>query len=289
MTCLDDLGYYRYNKTNKGVYTMKNIKDRLTSKKFNFDKLVIIALAINSITMVGQGIEFGETDRVYAQQEEVNHQEVEEVPILIEDTEEGLEGSILTIKSSGVKEEGTEGLVGNEKEEVLESEEGYNLHINGLETEQEEFIRTIVPYAVDVAREYNVYPSIIVAQSILESDWGRSPLAVNANNLFGIKGAYNGDFVWHETKEDDGTGYQYNVTDRFAKYPSYKESVENNAKLIRNGLTWDSNFYSGAWVENTNNYQEATMALTGTYATDINYNQKVNRVIEEYNLNSLDK
>ena len=268
---------------------MKNIKVRLTSKKFNFDKLVIIALAINSITMVGQGIEFEETDRVYAQQEEVNHQEVEEVPILIEDTEEGLEGSILTIKSSGVKEEGTEGLVGNEKEEVLESEEGYNLHINGLETEQEEFIRTIVPYAVDVAQEYNVYPSIIVAQSILESDWGRSPLAVNANNLFGIKGTYNGDFVWHETKEDDGTGFQYNVTDRFAKYPSYKESVENNAKLIRNGLTWDSNFYSGAWVENTNNYHEATLALTGTYATDINYNQKVNRVIEEYNLNSLDK
>ena len=45
--------------------------------------------------------------------------------------------------------------------------------------------------AVDVllsAQEHKLYPSVIFAQSILESGWGRSRLAQKYNNLFGIKG-----------------------------------------------------------------------------------------------------
>src|SRR5699024_4447359 len=179
----------------------------------------------------------------------------------------------------------------DEAEQVSVEQESTMDKINSssLNQAQLDFIHKVVPVAVEVAQEYKLYPSIIVAQSILESDWGQSSLAVNANNLFGIKGSYNGNYHMHETHEDDCSGHQYKIIDKFAKYPSYKESIESNAQLIREGLTWDKNFYSGAWVENTSNYQEATQFLTGTYATDIYYNQKVNKVIQDYQLDQLDE
>lgn len=263
---------------------MKLIKrgvHKLTQGRFTFDKLAVIMLAVLSISLVGKGYESTEERIALAGDgREVTSVEDVEIPILVNSEEEGLEGSVLTISSSGVS---------SSEEDSGSTQETRELNLEGLEEYQVSFINKIVPVAVEVAREYNVYPSIVVAQSILESGWGRSPLAVNANNLFGIKGTYNGSFIWHDTKEDDGTGFQYKVTDKFAKYPSYKESVESNARLIREGLSWDSEYYSGAWVENTKNYQEATEFLTGTYATDINYNSKINGVIQEYNLDVLDK
>ncbi|MEJ1300404.1 glucosaminidase domain-containing protein [Latilactobacillus sakei] len=41
-------------------------------------------------------------------------------------------------------------------------------------------------------KKHQVLPSIIIAQAIIESDWGRSDLATKANNLFGVKGQYQG-------------------------------------------------------------------------------------------------
>lgn len=272
---------------------MKLIKrgvNKLKGQRFTFDKLAIMFLAALSISLVGKGYEPSEENIALAKDsiEITTEEEVIEIPILVESKEEGLEGGILTVSSSGVSAD--EGEVSElEQVEVSKKEEVIKLNLEGLEEQQVSFIKKIAPGAVEVAKEYSIYPSIILAQSIIESDWGRSPLAVNANNLFGIKGTYNGSYIMHDTKEDDGSGFQYEVTDKFAKYPSYKESIESNAKLIRNGLTWDNEYYSGAWVENTTNYKEATEFLTGTYATDINYNQKVNGVIQEYNLDVLDK
>lgn len=154
--------------------------------------------------------------------------------------------------------------------------------------EEREFLTKVAEVALEVAKEYQVYPSIIVAQSVLESDWGKSELAVNANNYFGVKGAFNGESYAKRTKEDDGTGVQTEIIANFAKYPTMKESIESNAKLLRNGADFDENYYQGAWVENTTSYKEATLALTGTYATDIHYNTKVNTVIEHNNLEELD-
>lgn len=56
------------------------------------------------------------------------------------------------------------------------------------------------------------------------------------------------------------------------------------ADLLRTGLTGSPNFYSKTWVKNTNSYKDATKYLTGTYATDTQYNVKVNNIIELYNL-----
>lgn len=55
-----------------------------------------------------------------------------------------------------------------------------------------EFIQAVKDGAVKGWDTHRVLPSVSIAQAILESDWGRSGLAVKGKNLFGIKGEYNG-------------------------------------------------------------------------------------------------
>ncbi|WP_349399629.1 glycoside hydrolase family 73 protein, partial [Clostridium perfringens] len=56
-----------------------------------------------------------------------------------------------------------------------------------LTEEQLNFISQIVSGAKQSYEETGIFPSITLAQAILESGWGRSGLAIKANNLFGIK------------------------------------------------------------------------------------------------------
>ncbi|WEV09974.1 glucosaminidase domain-containing protein [Clostridium perfringens] len=59
-----------------------------------------------------------------------------------------------------------------------------------LTEEQLNFISQIVPGARQSYEETKIFPSITLAQAILESGWGRSGLAVRAKNLFGIKSRF---------------------------------------------------------------------------------------------------
>lgn len=153
---------------------------------------------------------------------------------------------------------------------------------------QQEFINKIADYAVGHAKSYGLYASVMIAQAIVESAWGGSGLSIEPNNnLFGIKGAYNGQSVYFWTTEYVNGEY-IQVYAAFRKYPSYKESLEDNAKLLRYGLTSNSSFYNGTWLENTNSYQDATKWLQGRYATDPNYARTLNSIIAMYSLDQYD-
>jgi len=68
------------------------------------------------------------------------------------------------------------------------------------------FIDEIAPIAVTLNQQgQEILPSIIIAQAILESNYGKSELAVNANNLFGMKGRYHGKSVKMPTVEYNGS------------------------------------------------------------------------------------
>ncbi|MFL2137494.1 LysM peptidoglycan-binding domain-containing protein [Desemzia sp. FAM 23991] len=149
----------------------------------------------------------------------------------------------------------------------------------------EQFIATVGSFASEVAAKNNLYASVMIAQAGLESGWGSSSLSkAPNNNLFGIKGSYNGESVTMYTKEySTATGW-VNIPQNFKKYPSYAESFQDNANLLKNGTSWNSNYYSGAWVSNTSNVYEATAWLEGRYATDPTYAAKLNNLIKLYNL-----
>ena len=157
---------------------------------------------------------------------------------------------------------------------------------------QQNFLSTIGGYARDIAKNNDLYASVMIAQAILESGWGQSGLASAPNyNLFGIKGDYNGNSVRMDTLEDDGSGNYYAAKEPFRKYSNYGESLSDYASLLtgdNNPNSWRYKFYYGARVSATNSYQDATQHLTGRYATDTRYASKLNQLIQTYGLTQYD-
>ncbi|UUX34386.1 LysM peptidoglycan-binding domain-containing protein [Fundicoccus culcitae] len=152
------------------------------------------------------------------------------------------------------------------------------------------FLDTISEHARTIAAQNDLYASVMIAQAALETGWGNSTLAqAPYNNLFGIKGNYNGNSVSMNTLEDDGSGSYYGIVDSFKVYPSIAESLADYADvLIGTGSEWRANFYAGALYSNTTSYQDATAHLTGRYATDTSYGTKLNAIISQNNLTQYD-
>lgn len=166
--------------------------------------------------------------------------------------------------------------------ELAESEPANNHSV-------EQFIGEIGESARELASKNDLYASVLLAQAILESDQGRSGLASEPNfNLFGMKGKYNEASVELKTQEDDGEGNMTTIVAEFRKYPSYEASIEDYVGLLRNGVSWDETFYEGTFKSNTASYEEATAFLTGRYATDSSYEEKLNDLIEQYDLQKYD-
>ncbi|MCT3400114.1 glycoside hydrolase family 73 protein [Lentilactobacillus hilgardii] len=134
------------------------------------------------------------------------------------------------------------------------------------------------------AAKYNLYGSVMMAQAALESGWGQSQLTQQANNFFGIKGAYNGQSVSMPTVEYNSNGQMENTTASFKKYPTAYASFADNGSTLRNGTSWDSKYYSGTWKENATTYSDAANALTGKYATAPDYGASLIKIIQQYGL-----
>lgn len=156
------------------------------------------------------------------------------------------------------------------------------------QTPQQQFLNKAVPAATTAASKYGTYPSVMIAQAAVESAWGQSTLSQEPNNnLFGIKGSYNGQSVNMNTGEYGSNGY-YTTNAQFRKYPSYTESFGDNGSLLRNGISGNNGYYSGTWVESAASGTQATQGLQGRYATAPNYASTLNTVINSNNLTQYD-
>ena len=148
---------------------------------------------------------------------------------------------------------------------------------------QAKFINRIAPAAQQIGREYDLYPSIIIAQAALESDWGCSTLGkAPNNNLFGVKGYFARQTVAQLTTEYDEQGHEFQVVSNFRQYASEYEALRDYAQTLEAPL------YQGVHRQNTKNYREATRALRGRYATDPEYDRKLNQLIDTYRLTKYD-
>ncbi len=152
-----------------------------------------------------------------------------------------------------------------------------------------EFIAELARCAQPIAQANDLYASVMMAQAIVESGWGASTLFKAPNyNLFGIKGSYNGQSVYMDTWEYLN-GKWLVKKEPFRKYPSYMESFQDNAHVLKTtSFQAGVYYYAGAWKSNTSSYRDATAWLTGRYATDPSYNAKLNNVITAYNLTQYD-
>lgn len=151
----------------------------------------------------------------------------------------------------------------------------------------EKFIAVIGEQAREIGQERDLYASVMIAQAILESASGNSLLAkAPNNNLFGIKGTYNGESVLMRTAEDDGTGLIYFILSDFRKYDTVKDSLNDYADLMCEGL---NGFYAPVWKSNAPTFVDATDYLEGRYATDTQYSEKLQDIIATYDLTRFDE
>lgn len=150
-----------------------------------------------------------------------------------------------------------------------------------MTSKQQNFLNKIGPMAQADMKETQILASLTIAQAILESNWGESGLTEESNNLFGIKGQYNGQSVMYPTQEWDGTKY-VNVNAEFKKYPSWKESVSDHSALFHR-------------LERYHNLIGVTDAVTACklvqadgYATSPIYAQSLINLISSYDLTKYD-
>ena len=146
----------------------------------------------------------------------------------------------------------------------------------------------LAPYAQEQGRIYGILPAFIMAVAMLETGFGKSTLCNEANNLFSIKGEYNGQSVTMPTSEYEH-GKWIKVNAKFKKYPSFRESCRDFCELIKNGVSWNHTVYSRAVIGITDLEKVCVNFGRTPYMTDPAYSGKLLAVIKSQDLEKFDR
>lgn len=141
----------------------------------------------------------------------------------------------------------------------------------------ETFLSAIKPYVIEDMKKSGILASLTASQALLESNKGNSGLAVKGNNLFGIKGSYNGESVKMETTEYYG-GKPFRVYADFRKYPSWAESIADHSALFNRADRYKNLRGCTDWIKAT------IYVKQDGYATSPTYTESLQNVIQKYHL-----
>ncbi len=142
-------------------------------------------------------------------------------------------------------------------------------------------LRYIAKYA-DISKkemkDYGIPASITLAQGILESQSGKSRLAVEGKNHFGIKchNDWRGDKILHDDNE---------AQECFRKYNKAEESFKDHSKFLAGRKRYAFLFR----LPKTDYEAWARGLKKAGYATDPSYPDKLIYIINKYNLAKMDK
>ena len=129
-----------------------------------------------------------------------------------------------------------------------------------------------------------LYPSVVIAQAILETGWGNSEIMMRAKAIFGIKAtsSWQGKVYNAKTKECyDGVSFT-TINDCFRAYDSLEDSIKDYFNLICNSSRYRS-------ALKTDSPEACITAIkNGGYATDPHYIDSIMRIIDENNLQEYD-
>lgn len=141
------------------------------------------------------------------------------------------------------------------------------------------YLQKFAGFAVEEMLRSGVPASITLAQGMLESSYGRSELAVNANNHFGIQA--HGD-AWK--------GLRYKYVDagemrEFRMYASVLDSYADHSDFLSGNKRYADLFK----LEITDYKGWARGLKKAGYAEDAEYAQKLIRVVQMYGLDKYDR
>lgn len=139
-----------------------------------------------------------------------------------------------------------------------------------------EFLEKLKPYVINDMRSSGILASLTASQAFIESNKGNSGLA-KYNNLFGMKGTYNGQAVKMWTTEYYN-GTPQRVLANFRAYPSWQESVNDHSALFNRLKRYEN-------LRGLKDYKLACKYVKQDgYATSPSYEQTLLSCINKYKL-----
>lgn len=153
----------------------------------------------------------------------------------------------------------------------------------GLASYQSAFLSRAIAPAQRSQAATGVPASVTLAQAILESDWGRSKLATQAHNYFGIKATRKdgpAGTVWMRTYEAR-VGY---VNAPFRAYRDMEESFVDHGRFF-----FEAQRYEKALRVRDDARAFAREIHRAGYATDPAYSEKLIRLMEKLSLQTYDR
>lgn len=140
-----------------------------------------------------------------------------------------------------------------------------------------------------------VLPSVVIAQAIKESGWGKSELAQNANALFGIKkNGWTGRVYIKDAIEQNPDGsYRTDKNEEWRAYDSWEQSILDHNTYISERKIGSQTEPNWKNVIGCDNYVLTVQYLQGAqfpYATSKTYTESLmNDYIEKYDLTKYDE
>lgn len=164
------------------------------------------------------------------------------------------------------------------------------LSLNGFSNVElaKTYINKYKGIAVSEMKRTGIPASIKLAQGLLESDWGRSRLASDAYNHFGIKcgSKWEGETFYKHDDDFDKNGKLIKscfraFKDPYESYIAHSEFLNDPNKEYRYGFLFDLK---------PDDYRSWAKGLKKAgYATDRKYPQKLIKIIEQYQLYQFDE
>lgn len=153
-----------------------------------------------------------------------------------------------------------------------------------------EYVLKYAPYVVEALIGKDLFPSVMMAQALLESADGNgvpgaSLLASKYNNHFGIKAdaSWKGEKVSLLTSEFVN-GVKQTVKDWFRVYTRATRSFDDRIKFLFD----HPRYHKGGVFYAKDAYSQAVALQRSGYATDPHYATKLGMVIRKLNLEKLD-
>lgn len=153
-----------------------------------------------------------------------------------------------------------------------------------LDTDKQKFVDDIAKCVKKYAGSYGInVHSPIIAQAILESGWGKSKLAADYHNYFGMKCGtkWTGPSVNMTTQEEYTAGTLATIKDNFRVYDNMENGVKGYFEFIQL-----SRYENLKGITDPQKYI-ATIKNDG-YATSSTYVNSLMQIIKLYNLTSYD-
>ena len=141
-----------------------------------------------------------------------------------------------------------------------------------------QFLNMIKAAVIADARRSGILASLTAAQALIESGSGNSGLTQKANNLFGIKGEYHGQYVTMNTQEWSASKGYYTVSAKFRKYPSWEASISDHTDFLLRNSRYKN-------LIGVRDYKVACQLIQQDgYATSPTYAQTLIKTIESHKL-----